>query len=266
LLKFCAERGLFLDRHGARAGVRTGKKVSWQDKYGNLHDLDFVIEKDGAASKQGRPVAFNEAAWRRYTKHSKSKAQEIQGAILPIAEKYEKDSPFLGAVLAGEFTRPALEQLQPLNFQVVYVPYQAVVKAFAEVNIDAAFDEATSDKAFSACIRKIETLSQKERAKLKAALLKAGQSQFDKFFDKLRLKLDRIVERVIILPLFGEDVRFESIGAAASFLDDYSEKAPAVPFRKYEIAVVYSNGDEMRGSFSSREGAKSFLDYVASAR
>lgn len=80
LLKFCSERKLYLDRHGERVGVRKGKKVSWEDPYGNLHDLDFVIEKQGSASKQGRPVAFIEAAWRRYTKHSRAKAQDPRGS------------------------------------------------------------------------------------------------------------------------------------------------------------------------------------------
>lgn len=90
LQKFCHERGLYLDIKGPRPGVRKGRKVTWQDKYGNLHDLDFVIEKDGSPGKRGRPVAFIEAAWRRYTKHSRNKAQEIQGAIL-----LRKDHPAL---------------------------------------------------------------------------------------------------------------------------------------------------------------------------
>lgn len=62
LVGFCERHGLYLDRHGARPGVRSGKKATWVDKYGNSHDLDFVIEKDGIATKQGRPLAFVEFA------------------------------------------------------------------------------------------------------------------------------------------------------------------------------------------------------------
>lgn len=145
LQNFCEERRLYLDRHGKRVGVRKGKKVSWEDNYGNTHDLDFVIEKDGSAENRGRPVAFIEAAWRRYTRHSKAKAQEIQGAILPIAEKYENDKPFLGAVLAGEFTRSSLDQLKSLGFEVVYLPYETIVDAFQSVNIDVRFGDETPD-------------------------------------------------------------------------------------------------------------------------
>ena len=103
LQKFCAERGFYLDRKGAREGARTGKKLSWKDRYGNSHDLDFVIEKNGTRTRTGVPVAFIETAWRRYTKHSRNKIQkEIQGAVLPIAEGYKWDQPFLGAVSSGE--------------------------------------------------------------------------------------------------------------------------------------------------------------------
>ena len=62
---FCSSRGLYLDKSGVRGAARDGKKVSWLDKYGNSHDLDFVIEKGGSANVRGRPLAFIEAAWRR---------------------------------------------------------------------------------------------------------------------------------------------------------------------------------------------------------
>jgi hypothetical protein len=158
LQDFCTQRNLYLDKHGERIGVRSGRKVTWEDKYGNFHDLDFVIEKNGSATAKGRPVAFIEAAWRRYTKHSRNKVQEIQGAVLPIAERYEHDSPFLGAVLAGEFTKGSLDQLASLNFKVVYLSYKSVVSAFSHVGIDASFGEETSDDDFKRCITEIEAL------------------------------------------------------------------------------------------------------------
>jgi len=108
---FCAEHGLYLDKHGDRS-ARKGKKVTWVDKYENSHDLDFVVEKGGVEGSRGRPLAFIEVAWRRYTKHSKNKAQEIQGAVVPLSETFHWDMPFKGAVLAGQFTAPSLKQLR----------------------------------------------------------------------------------------------------------------------------------------------------------
>jgi hypothetical protein len=52
-------------------------------------------------------VAFIETAWRRYTRHSRNKAQEIEGAIGPLAETFAHARPFLGAILAGQFIHEA---------------------------------------------------------------------------------------------------------------------------------------------------------------
>lgn len=264
LADFCSERGLYLDRHGQRVGVRKGKKVTWKDKYGNSHDLDFVIEKNGSALKRGRPVAFIEAAWRRYTKHSKNKVQEIQGAILPIAELYEHDSPFLGVILVGEFTKGALEQLASLNFKVVYLPYESFVAAFSHVGIDARFDQKTSDADFANCVKKLEALSKQARDELKKHLLDANKRSFDEFFNHLRYKLDRLVQRVVVLPLFRAQVEHLSITDALAFISYFEQSAGSSEFQKYEVTVVFSNKDEAKGMFSSKERAVDFLQQVAS--
>jgi len=81
--QFALDHELYFDKKGKRP-ARTGKKVCWTDIYGNIHDLDFVLEKGGTATEIAQPIAFIETAWRRYTKHSRNKAQEIQGAILPL--------------------------------------------------------------------------------------------------------------------------------------------------------------------------------------
>ena len=109
LRNMAAEFGLYLD-HQHRRPARQGKrKVAWEDSYGNTHDLDYVLEEGGSEEERGNPRAFIEIAWRRYTKHSRNKAQEIQGAVLPLAETYKECAPFLGAVLAGDSPRaPAI--------------------------------------------------------------------------------------------------------------------------------------------------------------
>src|SRR5437762_8090007 len=137
LERFAERKGLYLDRKGPRA-ARTGKKVTWTDRNGNQHDLDFVLERGGTAEKIGQPVAFIETAWRRYTKHSRNKAQEIQGAIPPLVETHRSSAPFVGVILAGVFTEGALAQLQSLGFAVVYFRYETIVKVFRRVGINAA--------------------------------------------------------------------------------------------------------------------------------
>jgi hypothetical protein len=148
LAELAAKYGLFLDSKGFRPARKKNKNVSWYDLFGNKHDLDFVFERGGTPDKAGSPIAFIEIAWRRYTKHSKNKVQEIEGAIMPLVATHRNNAPFMGAILAGEFTPPSLRQLQSRNFTVLHFPYASVLAAFDVVGIDAHFDEATPDPAF----------------------------------------------------------------------------------------------------------------------
>ncbi len=141
---FAKENGLYLDKKGERP-CRSGKKCSWIDLNKNSHDLDFVLERGGSATKKGMPVAFIETAWRRYTKHSRNKVQEIQGAIVPLVETYRNAAPFQGAILAGVFTTGALDQLRSLGFTVLYFPYETVVRVFKKFGVDAHYHETTPD-------------------------------------------------------------------------------------------------------------------------
>lgn len=135
---------LYLDYKKPRK-ARPGKKVAWKDRYGNTHDLDYVLERGGTETAVGVPAAFVEIAWRRYTKHSRNKAQELEGAVVPLADTYSHLHPFLGIVLAGVFTKGSINQLRSRGFSLVYFPYESVLKAFSLVGIDASFDEDTID-------------------------------------------------------------------------------------------------------------------------
>src|SRR5271155_981922 len=148
LRKLAQKHGLYLDLKGPRGLRKKRKKITWLDLYGNSHDLDFVLERGGSDDKIGKPVAFIETAWRRYTKHSRNKAQEVQGAVLALAETYSHLRPFLGIVLAGVFTKGSLDQLRSCGFAVAYLSYGAIVGAFAAVGIDASFDEQTTEVEF----------------------------------------------------------------------------------------------------------------------
>ncbi|MEQ1746263.1 MAG: hypothetical protein ABMA02_12620 [Saprospiraceae bacterium] len=160
LEKFAKKHRLYLDKQGVRK-ARKGKKVSWKDISGNSHDLDFVLERHGSEEKIGTPVAFIETAWRRYTKHSRNKAQEIQSAILPLIKTHEGASPFAGVVLAGEFTAGALNQLRSLGFTVLFFPYSTIIRAFQEFGIDAKYDESTEEADFAEKIKSVEHLTDK---------------------------------------------------------------------------------------------------------
>jgi len=262
LEEFCQKQGLFLDYQNKDRPARRGRKVSWKDLYGNSHDLDFVIERGGSNHVIGQPVAFIEVAWRRYTKHSRNKVQEIQGAILPLAEKYKWNNPFLGTVLAGVFTGASIEQLQSLGFQILYFPYDTIIAAFSSVGIDISFDESTPDEEYQKCIDKIESANNEVIQAIKGHLIQANSNQISRFFAVLDARLGRFVCRVIVIPLYGRSNEFTSIKDALKFLDAHAIYEGSGDFRKYEIFVEFSNGDKVEASLSTKQQVHDFLEFA----
>ncbi len=250
---------LYLDKRGPRA-CRKGTKLPWLDANGNTHDLDFVLERAGSATVQGTPAAFIEVAWRRYTKHSRAKAQEIQGAIMPLLEQHNKSAPFIGVIIAGAFTEPALQQLKSLGFSVLFIPTASIVKAFAKVGIDAVADESTPDEDFKTQVDLYEALSPKKKASLAAALLDDHQDDVKVFTEDMERVLSRQIERILVLPLHGNIIEFTTVEDALTALVHYDQQpAPDPAFVRYEIEVRYDNGNVIRGTFHDKDSAVDFL-------
>lgn len=259
---FARAKHYYLDSQRDRP-ARTGKKVSWNDKYGNKHDLDFVIEVGGSETQRGTPIAFIEAAWRRYTKHSKNKAQEIQGAILPIIELHHLSAPFYGAVLAGEFTGNALAQLRNNKFSVLYIPYTQVVNAFATVGFNIEFDEDTPDQSFAQANVRLASLTVDEKAQIRAFLVEASKMETDKFMAALQATLERFIVQIILVPLFGTEAKCVSVEEALVELGQLDKGKSNGSLQKIDVIVDYNNGDTIRASFINEIGAKEFLNKLA---
>ena len=260
------EFGLYLDYTHGRA-VRSGrKKVVWSDLKNNSHVLDYVIEEGGSETVQGKPRAFIEVAWRRYTKHSKNKAQEIQGAIAPINETYEEHCPFLGAVLAGVYTKPSLKQLQSHGFNYIYCSYETLVQAFASEQADISYDEGTNEEELQRKVNALESMSQSQRDNIAAEIHNLHSDQFKRFFDALRSSLGRRIEYVVVLPLSGTQHRFETIHDAVNYISNHNASVASSEFVRYELTVRYSNGDRVCGTFHDRNDAIKFLDSCVGPR
>ena len=262
LARFATKQGLYLDRKGKRP-ARKGKKVSWKDDDGNVHDLDFVLERGGTAEKIGVPAAFIEVAWRRYTKHSRNKAQEIQGAILPLVRTYRQASPFYGAIIAGEFTDGALTQLSSVGFRVLYFPYDSVVSAFARVGIDARSEETTEEAEFAEKVEQWVALGAGKQRRVATALLKTNAENVRTFIESLEGTVTRRLEAVRVVPLHGNAVELRSPEEAIAFIEAYDDKDSVLPVLKYEIQLRYNNGDRIDAQFEDKASAIQFLgNYV----
>ena len=252
---------LYLDSIGPRR-ARPGKKVTWLDQYGNRHDLDYVLERDGSETRRGTPVGFVEVAWRRYTKHSKNKAQEIQGAILPLAETYHHEAPFLGAIIAGEFTKNALAQLHSFGFQVLYFPYSDVLSAFRAVGIDAGYEEDTPTEEFNSKIKQWADLTEAKKSFVGETLMTIRNDNVQEFVSALRATIGRLIDIVLVIPLFGDLIEFPTLGAALDYSDSGLELEPSDSFVRIEVEVRYTNGDTVSGTFSTIRAAADFLHLV----
>ena len=258
LSKFAQEHNLYLDKKGKRL-ARKGTKVCWKDLYGNKHDLDFVLEKDGSSSRIGTPVAFIETAWRRYTKHSRNKAQEIQGAILPLATTYHRSAPFTGTIIAGDWTNGALSQLRSLGFVILYIPIESVRTAFKIVGIDAFFEEDTPDSEIDEKVHLWNSLSLEQKSSVAKELISLNMDAVKGFMEALSRAVTREIELIRILPLHGTLFQWESIEEAIDFIQEYAENGNEHPVDRYEVEIRYNNGDNIKGQFVNKEGAIEFL-------
>ena len=258
LFTFADQHGLYLDQKEPRQ-CRTGRKCTWIDLGGNSHDLDFVLERGGQKDRVGTPVAFIETAWRRYTKHSRNKVQEIQGAILPLTQKFEALQPFKGAILAGVFTKGALDQLRSLGFSVVYISYESIVAAFKKLRIQADYDEGTTDQDFSAKVQSLMQLTPAQRNRLKKAIIEKHRPEINQFLEQLSIAVTRRIDAILVLVLHGAHHEAPGILDAISFIQSYEDNSRPKPVNRYEIQVRYSNGDSIVGTFHSKNDAIQFL-------
>lgn len=263
LVPIAKQYDLYLDKKEPRKARNNKKEVIWTDIKGNNHKLDFVFERNGTQTQVGDPVAFIEIAWRRYKKHSKNKAQEIQGAITPLVEKYSQFSPFYGCTIAGEFTKPSIDQLISHGFKVVYFPYETILNAFNEVGVDARWEEDTPTEELQKKVEKYEALNQKEIAKIVDHLLESNKEELENFSKQLCDSIIRKVEKVRVYSLHGVLKEVNSIEEAIQYVTKYDEQSSQVPILKYEIKIVYNNGDQIEAEFKDRSLAIKFLrDYL----
>lgn len=223
------------------------------------------MERFGSDHRIGEPVAFIETAWRRYTKHSRNKAQEIQGAILPLVTTHKNFAPFIGVVLGGEFTDGAVKQLVSLGFSVLHFSYNQIIAAFQKAEIDANFEENTPIGDFLGKISAWEVLSQEQKKLIAEDLFNKSRYQVSLFFQDLEKSVTRFISRINVIPLHGKHVELRSVPDAIMFISEYSGEF-TLPVSRYEISIQYNNGDKIDGVFQTKDSAIEFLESYQSPK
>lgn len=252
----CNKYNVYFDTIGPRE-ARSTNKITWNDINGSKHDLDYVIERNGTDKEIGEPIAFIELAWRRYTKHSKNKVQEIAGAVLPIAEKYHEFAPFKGAILSGVFTESSLKQLEHQGFHVLYIPFDNVVASFKKFDIDIFFDENTSNKDLSKIVTALKKC--KKLDEIRQDFIASNKAIIDKFNNALELSIKRQINYVFVLPLHGKEMRFQGISQAINFLSNYDSLPEDATIERYIVGIAFNDGSQINCTFMDKQLAVDFL-------
>ncbi len=252
--------GFYLDYRHERPARDGQKEVRLVDAGGNKHKLDIVIEENGSEAVMGTPRAFIEMAWRRYSKHSKNKVQEISGAIVPLVEKYKKSAPFYSAVLSGEFTNNALDQLRSQGFTVCYIDLDKMEEVFSAFGMTIKWVENTPESLFKDIVTKYQKLSKKKQDELYNKFITVNKTELEKFKNALVLSLSRKLERVIIVPTHGLAVPFNTVEDACKFINGYDEQNTTAPVLYYEIIIRFNTQEEYSCKCKEKAKAIEFLN------
>lgn len=250
---------LYFDHRHPRSARKGQKEVRWADINGNTHKLDIVMERNGDEAHLGDPCVFIEIAWRRYTKHSKNKAQEISGAIRPLITKYSDFTPFFGAIVAGVFTQSSLNQMRTEGFEVLYIPIGIIEQAFGVVGIDAHWEENTPSHILQEKVDAFELLTPDDVECIKAELISLISEQLGEFCFKLCNSLERKIDTIRVISVFGDEGIFATIDEACNFIAASNYRSCQFEFYRYEIYVRYSNGDKLEAQYTEISNAIAFL-------
>lgn len=251
--------GLYFDKKGPRPGVRGKKtKLTWFDARGNAHDMDCVLERKGSNTERGSPAAFIEIAWRRYTKHSRNKTGEIEGALIHLRETYPS-CHFFAAILGGEYTEGGKQQLESHGITVLHIPFDVIVSAFKVRGGVLSYDERAAANIKQATIEKWQSLSKKDIAAITKRFREIIGPDYSKFLTKLETTLTRGIHSVRLLPLYGHEIVCSSIEEAMALLSTYSSSDVTLELLKFEVRLEYTNGDKIEGQFHTKDEALRFL-------
>jgi hypothetical protein len=244
LLEVAESLQLYLDHRFKKRAAR-GSKLLWRDQDGNAVDYDFVLELGGSDSEIGVPVAFIEGCWRRGLRHSKDKARDDTGKLIPMREMYPT-ARFLGVVVGGDFSAPARELIRSREIDLLYIPKDKIVSAFQKSGLTVDYLDRSSEKAKRALGRdfgqgftghiKVEIVNN-----LKELL---GGAIVSGYVSSVHSALAALPQEIRLFEVRASAPRtFESIADASTFLQN-----PTFDFAKfgqgYRYEITFRDGSD----------------------
>lgn len=235
---------LFVDSRFVNRSTRTGK-IIWNDIDGNAVDYDAVLELGGSTDKRGVPVAFIECFWRRGSRHSKDKARDDSGKLLPMKDTYPS-ARFLGIVSAGDFTNPARELVRSRGIDLFYIPKAKIIQAFSDCGLTVDYPDKVDEVTKAKIVNRFEqgfTPDKKIAVKEKLHEL-VGLAAINGYVDRVKSTLSALPQEIrFILRQDSMPISFESVSEASEFLDAPSFKMDS-PIETFIYEVTYTDGSE----------------------
>ncbi|SEI87332.1 hypothetical protein SAMN05421831_11444 [Allopseudospirillum japonicum] len=263
LLQTVGEKlNLFVDSRFVERTARAGK-ILWNDIDGNAVDYDAVLELGGTSETRGVPVAFIECFWRRGSRHSKDKARDDSGKLLPMKDTYPT-ARFLGIVSAGDFTNPARELVRTRGIDLFYIPKAKIVQAFADCGLVVDYPDKLAEEQKSELVNNFEngfTPEKKIEVKNKLHDL-VGITAINGYVDRVRSTLSALPQEIrFILRHDSQPISFESVVEASEFLESPSFKMDS-PIETYIYEVTYTDGSEFIKEVDTLEELRSLHDEI----
>ena len=257
LLKTVAnELHLFIDSRFIKRAVR-GSKIEWLDSDGNRVDYDYVLELHGSENEIGIPVAFVECFWRRGARHSKDKARDDSGKLMPMRETYPT-ARFLAIVAAGDFTKPARDLIRSREIDLFYVPKEKIIKAFSDNGLVMDYpDNSTETKKqrLVSVFEKAFTLDKKEQVQ-HSLMTQVGIPTINSYVDRVRAVLSALPQEIrFVLRHDSTPLIFDSLAEVSKFLTKPNFKM-GKPHKSYLYQITFSDGSEFEKTVASLERLK----------
>ncbi len=235
----------FIDRRARES------KILWDDTDGNSVDYDYVLELNGTNDTLGIPVAFIECFWRRGSRHSKDKARDDSGKLVPMRDTYPT-ARFLGIVSAGDFTKPARDLVRSREIDLLYVPKEKIVNAFGICGLVMDYSDRLSEDEKAKIVEKFDNeFSSKKKIEVQQVLHDlVGRATIKSYVDRVRATLSALPQEIrLILRHDSMPITFKTVEEVTNFL-----KSPnfnmASPVESYLYQATYSDGSEFEKTAS----------------
>lgn len=254
---------LYVDSRFIERTCRESAKIIWKDIDGNSVDFDYVLELDGTDTIFGVPVAFIECFWRRGERHSKDKARDDSGKLMPMRDTYPT-ARFLGIVSAGNFTEPARELVKSRGIDLFYVPKNKIIESFYSCGLTIDYPDRANENEKSSIVAAFEEqFCESKKLDVRRALIDLiGIASIKSYVSRVNSYLSALPQEIrFILRQDSMPIIFKSIHSASEFLTNPNFNM-AAPVESYVYQITYSDGTEFSKAVESIESLQNLHQQI----